>query len=220
MNLFNSVFDIVFWASLALSIIALIVAVILFFKDKIWLVIQYFTGVKSGKRMTGRVQMQTTPSASSKQPKRVWKSSGAKTEKEQVTVQLKNEPATVQLPKEPATVQLPNDPVTVQLPDTQGTAVMAGGGTEILQPGAADVLPQNVPGGTAVMGAAQADGYQAGSIAVDVAPEPEGGTVVLQDTPAAPAPAPGGTVALKGDDGADFRITERIMFVFSDEVVL
>ena len=211
MSLFNSVFDIVFWASLALSIIALIVAVILFFKDKIWLVIQYFTGVKSGKRMTGRVQMQTTPSASSKQPKRVWKSSGAKTEKEQVTVQLNNDPATV---------QLPNDPVTVQMPNTQGTAVMAGGGTEVMQPVTEEVLAQNVPGGTAVMGAAQADGYQAGSIAVDVAPEPEGGTVVLQDTPAAPAPAPGGTVALKGDDGADFRITERIMFVFSDEVVL
>ena len=57
-----NVFDIVFWAALALSVISLIVAVILFFKDKIWLVVGYFTGVKSGKRMAGRVHMHSTSS--------------------------------------------------------------------------------------------------------------------------------------------------------------
>lgn len=220
MNLFNSVFDIVFWASLALSIIALIIAVILFFKDKIWLVVQYFTGVKSGKRMTGRVQMQTASAASPKKPKRVWKSGGVKSDKEQVTVHLNNsDPATVQLPNDPATVHLSNDPVTVQLSNNSGTAVMHDFGDETVQSDNG-TQPQDIPGVTAVMSDARPDGYRTGSVAVDAAPEPTGGTVVLQDAPAASAPAPGGTVVLKGDDSAGFRITERIMLVFSDEVVL
>ena len=255
--MFSSVFDIVFWVSLALAIISLIVAVALFFKDKIWLVFQYFNGVKSGKRMAGRVQMQTSAAASAAKPKPAARGK-AKAKADPVTVQLKGDPATVQLrpqpsapqaQADPATVHLAQpqgDPVTVQLPQTQGTAVP--GGTAVMSsdeviwsapfdPGATAAITDadagatmamagSDLGATAVMPAAPAaapapaSAQHLGSVPMDFAPAPEGGTMVLRDNPPAPAAAPGGTVILTGDGSASFRVTERIMFVFSDEVEL
>lgn len=230
-----NVFDIVFWAALALSVISLIVAVILFFKDKIWLVVGYFTGVKSGKRMAGRVHMHSTSSKPDvpAKPKREWKRG------EQKTVQLEDQP-TMPLGAERATVKLDDGPATEVLKDAQPawqsqsapaqqpfTAPLTTGGTAVMNDATAPA------GGTAVLHpAASADGpatmfipnpaaapapAAAGSIAVDAAPEQ--GTVILQEAPPLPVQE-SGTVILTGGDTPQFRITERIMLVFSDEVIL
>ena len=45
-----SMFNIVFWAALALTLIFLITAVVFFVRDRIWEVIAYFSGVKTGMR--------------------------------------------------------------------------------------------------------------------------------------------------------------------------
>ena len=75
-----------------------------------------------------------------------------------------------------------------------------------------------VPGGTEVL--ASNPYATSGSITLDEEMRPEGGTVILDDTAAAPA-VEGGTVILLQNAAQDgFRIVEKTMLVSSDEVIL
>ena len=205
-----SMFNIVFWAALALTLIFLITAVVFFVRDRIWEVIAYFSGVKTGMRSAGHVRMSTVPQQSApKKEKRTWRQ-GENIRGEKVTEYLGDNQATTPLQTEAA--------------------------TEVLtQPGATSVLEEPpVPGGTEVL--ASNPYATSGSITLDeemspeggtvildgtaAAPAVEGGTVILDDTAAAPA-VEGGTVILSQDAAQDgFRIVEKILLVSSDEVIL
>ena len=246
-----NVYDIVFIAALALSIISLIIAVILFFRDKIWLVFGYFTGIKTGKRTAGRVHMNTSSTSTPKQPKRVWKREDKKPDGP-ATVKLQEDGATVNLAQtDPPTVHLTQedspteylsqeDGPTVHLEYQEGqtctlleendataylgnegsTAVFSDAGDELLLDNDTPYMPneQNLAANAARSFGGRIPN-QAGSVPIDSAPEPSGGTVILRDVPAAAAES-GGTVILPAETNSNFRITERIMLVFSEEVVL
>ena len=184
-----SMFNIVFWAALALALIFLITAIVFFVRDRIWEVIAYFTGVKTGMRSAGHVHMSTVPQqAAPKKEKRTWRQGE----------NIRGEKATEYLGAEQPTTPLQTEAATEVLTQS-GAAASAPGGTEVLNSN-----PHSTPG----------------SVALDEEMRPEGGTVILDGMDAAPA-VEGGTVILSQDASqAGFRIVEKTMLVFSDEVIL
>lgn len=193
-------FDIVFWVALALAVLFLIAAVAFFIKDRIWEVIAYFSGVRTGMRATNHVRMTATPKAQPKKEKRTWKQG------ENIRGSGRGEEATAFLGEEQATVPMRSEAETVLLNQQE-----KGKGTA--------VISEEVPAPESEIGDGFPTYQTAGSITLDEEMRPEGGTVILDGAESAPQ-SEGGTVILSGSaDETSFRIVEKILLVFTDEVI-